>query len=159
MEIRIIIILLLLSSIKLFSQIHHSTFSSQSSVSYDYDVKVLQTVGQLSPVGNYISKKISVIQGFQQPFLKFKIEEIMISEGIVAYPNPFNNYLNFNFKNLKPKSLKVNIYDINGRYVKSINVDRIDGDFKLNLENLISAEYIIRLIGPNINHSIKVIKK
>ena len=156
---KVIFFLFLLSSVKLFSQIHHSTISSQSSVSNDYNVKVLQTVGQLSPIGNYISKKISVVHGFQQPLLKFKIKEKTISDGIVAYPNPFYNDLNFKFKNLKPKSLKVNFFDINGRFIKSINVDRIDGDLKLNLENLISAEYIIRLIGPNINYSLKVIKK
>ena len=156
---KIIFFLFLLFSVKLFSQIHHSTISSQSSFSNDYDVKVLQTVGQLSPTGNYISKKILVVHGFQQPLLKFKIKEKIISYGIVAYPNPFNNYLNFKFKNLEPKNLKADIYDNSGRLVKSILIDRIDGDIKLNLENLIPKDYIVHLVGPDLNHSLKVIKK
>ena len=102
------------------AQLHHSTISGQSASVDKYNVKVLQTVGQISPIGNYISNRASVIQGFQQPFLKFKIEEVMINEGILAYPNPFNSDLNFKFNNLKPKNLTVDIYDVNGRFIKSI---------------------------------------
>jgi len=141
------------------AQLHHSTISGQSASVDKYNVKVLQTVGQISPIGNYISNRASVIQGFQQPFLKFKIEEVMINEGILAYPNPFNSDLNFKFNNLKPKNLTVDIYDVNGRFIKSIKIDRIDDEIKLNLEYLMSTEYIIRLRGSNINYSTKVIKK
>lgn len=141
------------------AQLHHSTISGQSASVDKYNVKVLQTVGQISPIGNYISNRASVIQGFQQPFLKFKIEEVMINEGILAYPNPFSSDLNFKFNNLKPNNLTIDIYDVNGRFIKSIKIDRIDDEIKLNLEYLISTEYIIRLRGSNINYSTKVIKK
>ena len=83
----------------------------------------------------------------------------MVNEGILAYPNPFNSDLNFKFNNLKPKNLTVDIYDVNGRFIKSIKIDRIDDEIKLNLEYLMSTEYIIRLRGSNINYSTKVIKK
>ena len=141
------------------AQLHHSTISGQSATVDKYNVKVLQTVGQISPIGNYVSNRASVIHGFQQPFLKFKIEDIMINEGILAYPNPFNSDLNFKFNNLKPKNLTVDIYDMNGRFIKSIKVDRIDDEIKLDLQYLMSTEYIIRLRGSNINYSTKVIKK
>ena len=56
------------------SQLHHSTLSTQSN-SYDSNnVKVLYTVGQISPIGNYIKNGTNVVQGFQQPLLKFKIK-------------------------------------------------------------------------------------
>ena len=54
-------------------QLHHYSINTQSSSIDLYNAKVLQSVGQLSPIGNYFSDKTSVIQGFQQPFNSFQL--------------------------------------------------------------------------------------
>ncbi|MBL6679044.1 MAG: hypothetical protein ISQ42_04485 [Flavobacteriaceae bacterium] len=50
---------------------------------------MLQTVGQLSPIGSYFSNNTTVVQGFHQPFLKTKnTVELINNENIIAFPNP-----------------------------------------------------------------------
>ena len=142
-----------------FSQLHHSMVSVQSSSTEKYDINVLQSVGQLSLIGNFSSSKVSVIQGFQQPLLRFIKEEPIVNQNILSYPNPFNKDLNFQFINNKPKSVRIDVFDISGRFIKSFFKKDFDDVLNLNLEGLQSTEYIINVTGNGINYSTKVIKK
>ena len=143
-----------------YGQLHHSSFSSGSINKETKSVAVLQTVGQLSPIGSYFSNNTTVVQGFHQPFLKTtNTVELINNENIIAFPNPFISDLNIKFNNIKPKNLQVDVYDLNGRFIKSFNVNEIDDVLILPLKNLISSEYIIRLRARNLDYSTKIIKK
>ena len=143
-----------------YGQLHHSSFSSSSINHETKSVAVLQTVGQLSPIGSYFSNNIAVVQGFHQPFLKTKnTVELINNESIITFPNPFNSDLNIKFNNIKPQNLQVDLYDLNGRFIKSFNVNKVDDILTLTLKNLISSEYIIRLRARNLDYSTKIIKK
>ena len=140
-------------------QLHHYSINTQSSSIDLYNAKVLQSVGQLSPIGNYFSNKTSVIQGFQQPFLMASIEETIIDEGVIAYPNPFSTDLNIKFESLKPEQLRIDVYDVNGKFITSFKPENTEEIITLPLETLMSAEYLIRLRAKNLEYSTKVIKK
>ena len=140
-------------------QLHHYSINTQSSSIDLYNAKVLQSVGQLSPIGNYFSNKTSVVQGFQQPFLMASIEETIIDEGIIAYPNPFSTDLNIKFESLKPEQLRIDVYDVNGKFITSFKPENTEEIITLPLETLMSAEYLIRLRAKNLEYSTKVIKK
>ena len=140
-------------------QLHHFSINTQSSSIDLYNAKVLQSVGQLSPIGNYFSDKTSVIQGFQQPFLMASIEETIIDEGVIAYPNPFSTDLNIKFESLKPEQLRIDVYDVNGKFITSFKPENTEDIITLPLETLMSAEYLIRLRAKNLEYSTKVIKK
>ena len=77
----LIILFLFLFSCTVFGQLHHSMVSVQSSYTDKYDINVLQSVGQLSLIGNFSSSKVSVIQGFQQPFIRYITEYIINVTG------------------------------------------------------------------------------
>ena len=140
-------------------QLHHYSVNTQSSSIDLYNAKVLQSVGQLSPIGNYFSNKTSVIQGFQQPFFMASIEEAIIDEGVIAYPNPFSSDLNIKFESLKPEQLRIDVYDVNGKFIRSFKPENNEEIITLPLETLMSAEYLIRLRAKNLEYSTKVIKK
>ena len=142
-----------------FSQLHHSMVSVQSSYTDKYDINVLQSVGQLSLIGNFSSSKISVVQGFQQPFIRLINEEPIVNQNIISYPNPFYSDLNIEFINNKPKTVRVDIFDISGRFIKSLETKDFDNILNLDLEGLQPSEYIINVTGNGINYSTKVIKK
>jgi len=142
-----------------FSQLHHSMVSVQSSSTEKYDINVLQSVGQLSLIGNFSSSKVSVIQGFQQPFIRNINERPIVNQNIISYPNPFYSDLNIEFINNKPKTVRVDIFDISGRFIKSLESKDFDNILNLDLEGLQSSEYIINVKGNGINYSTKVIKK
>lgn len=152
-------LILLLIPFFSFSQLHHSTVSAQSSYTDKYNVNVLQSIGQLSLIGNFSSSKVSVIQGFQQPYLRLINEEPIVNQNIISYPNPFYKDLNIEFINNKPDQIKVNIYDVSGRFIKSFETSNFTNILNLNMESLQSTEYIINVIGKGINYSTKLIKK
>ncbi len=133
--------------------------SGQSSYTDKYNVNVLQSVGQLSSIGNFSSSKTSVIQGFQQPLLRFIKEEPIVNQNILSYPNPFNKDLNFQFINNKPKSVRIDVFDVSGRFIKTFFKKDFDDVLNLNFEGFQSTEYIINVTGNGINYSTKVIKK
>jgi len=140
-------------------QLHHYSVNTQSSSIDLYNAKVLQSVGQLSPIGNYFSNKTSVIQGFQQPFLMASIEKTIIDEGVIAYPNPFSTDLNIKFESIKPEQIRIDVYDVNGKFITSFKPENTEEIITLPLETLMSAEYLIRLRAKNLEYSTKVIKK
>lgn len=148
-----------LFSSTVFGQLHHSMVSVQSSSTEKYDINVLQSVGQLSLIGNFSSSKVSVIQGFQQPFIRYINERPIVNQNIISYPNPFYSDLNIEFINNKPKTVRVDIFDISGRFIKSFESKDFDNILNLDLEGLQSSEYIINVKGNGINYSTKVIKK
>ena len=152
-------LILLLIPFFSFSQLHHSMVSVQSSSTDKYDINVLQSVGQLSLIGNFSSSKVSVIQGFQQPFIRYINERPIVNQNIISYPNPFYSDLNIEFINNKPKTVRVDIFDISGRFIKSLETKDFDNILNLDLEGLQSSEYIINVTGNGINYSTKVIKK
>mgnify|MGYP001992710186 CR=1 FL=1 len=152
-------LILLLIPFFSFSQLHHSMVSVQSSYTDKYDINVLQSVGQLSLIGNFSSSKISVIQGFQQPFIRLINERPIVNQNIISYPNPFYSDLNIEFINNKPKTVRVDIFDISGRFIKSLETKDFDNILNLDLEGLQPSEYIINVTGNGINYSTKVIKK
>jgi hypothetical protein len=133
--------------------------SVQSSSTDKYDINVLQSVGQLSLIGNFSSSKVSVVQGFQQPFIRLINERPIVNQNIISYPNPFYSDLNIEFINNKPKTVRVDIFDISGRFIKSLQTKDFDNILNLDLEGLHSSEYIINVTGNGINYSTKVIKK
>ena len=152
-------LILLLIPFFSFSQLHHSMVSVQSSSTDKYDINVLQSVGQLSLIGNFSSSKVSVIQGFQQPFIRYINERLIVNQNIISYPNPFYSDLNIEFINNKPKTVRVDIFDISGRFIKSLETKDFDNILNLDLEGLQPSEYIINVTGNGINYSTKVIKK
>ena len=156
---KLILFFLFIFSISASAQLHHSMISGQSSYTDKYNVNVLQSVGQLSLIGNFSSSKVSVIQGFQQPFIRYINERPIVNQNIISYPNPFYSDLNIEFINNKPKTVRVDIFDISGRFIKSFESKDFDNILNLDLEGLQSSEYIINVKGNGINYSTKVIKK
>jgi uncharacterized repeat protein (TIGR01451 family) len=85
------------------------------------------------------------------------IEALGINENssnakIVAYPNPVNDYINFNSYE---EVIKVDIYDIAGRILSSNSVH----DNKLNVSDLQSGNYILRIYTQNEITNTKIIKE
>ena len=152
------IIILFISSFG-YSQLHHSTLSIQSNNFDSNNAKVLYTVGQINPIGNFISYKSNIFQGFHQPLLKSTIKKNIIEYNILTYPNPFKSNINFEFKNISPSNIQIMIYDSNGRYIKSLYGISVQDVLSLNLVELSTAEYVVRLIGENLDYTTKIIKE
>lgn len=76
-------------------------------------------------------------------------------DAVKIYPNPATDLINVMVSNFVG-DLKVELFDINGRLVKSKSID-FSGNYTLDLNGLNSGVYIVKLTGTELNHSEKIV--
>lgn len=78
-------------------------------------------------------------------------------EMIKVYPNPTNRLVNIRINQFVGK-VTIQIVDINGRVVFNQTDDKFNIEKAININNLQSGVYIIKLTGNELNYSQKLIK-
>lgn len=141
-------------------QLHHEMFGAQggvSSLSNGYNVRY--SVGQLSTTGTSVTNQAITQQGYQQSLLYKVQQNIQISIEMIAFPNPFDSYLQVDFSSSPGDLIDVVIFDLLGRSVFSKSFKNTSNSIKLDLDNLPSTEYLLKLDAVNYSKTIKIIKK
>lgn len=137
--------------------IHHQMISSQSTSNVTSSgLIVKQTVGQISATGNF-SGKFSVQQGYQQANWAVYLATPK-DIAITSYPNPFTQFINFNFIGSNATKIMVEIFDINGKsvYLKEYAVE--NKSFRISLSMLATGAYLVKIKNQNLHHFTKIIK-
>ena len=138
--------------------IHHQMISSQGSSSLTSSGLIVnQTIGQQSITGSFTGS-FSVQQGFQQSYWYNYLSNsnpILVS----AYPNPFQELIQFSLSNLKNGKIAIQVFDINGKvvYIKNHFVE--NNLITVDLSNLSDGMYLVKLNRKDFNHFSKIIKK
>lgn len=84
-------------------------------------------------------------------------------ESLVLYPNPGNGIVNI--KNItkelfQSNSLKIIVYDINGRVLQNKDINETEfQNLRLDLSNLSSGLYFIKLFSPSFSNEFKYLKE
>ena len=139
--------------------LHHQMLGCQGGTGSSTDaIKVLFTVGQQSVTGTTING-ISVQQGFQQSNWGKIIQQNTISVNTTVFPNPFIDVVNFSFSNSPGIDISIVVFDLLGRLVHSEVVKTNDNTISINLNNLSTAEYLVKLTSNNFIYSTKLIKQ
>ena len=76
-----------------------------------------------------------------------------------AFPNPFVNEINFSFSTSPGDKISAYVFDVLGRLVYSEDVKNENNSIKLNLVQLSTAEYLVKLTSEKFVHSAKIIKQ
>ena len=82
---------------------------------------------------------------------KVSSQQILISSLV---PNPGDELVTIYFESSLKKDLKLNVYDIWGLPIKSININTLDS-FPLNIQDLTSGIYFFRLTSGSISSELK----
>lgn len=82
------------------------------------------------------------------------VEEAFVK--LEVFPNPVKSYININLSNKAFKTATVSIFDLHGRKVASYNMEYQTK--KINLSNLLSGAYFIKLETDNDTFTTKIIK-
>jgi hypothetical protein len=98
---------------------------------------------------------------FAKPVSSFEKEEIILEKSEIdvarLYPNPNNGNFAINLGNDNKKEITISIYNILGKLVYTrVTKDSI---VEVNLPDLPSGLYIIKLVGDNYNEAIKFLKE
>lgn len=138
--------------------LHHQMISAQGGgVVTNSGITVNYSVGQQSVTGTSSGAYV-VQQGFQQNNWSKIIKQNKNLIVTTLYPNPFVEQITFTFSSSPGTEVKVLIFDVLGRIVHSEVAVNENNEIKLNLSRLSSAEYLIRLLSENYEHSAKIIK-
>ena len=92
------------------------------------------------------------------------VNYVTVNESSVTlYPNPARNFINFSFKLKEASDLLINVYDLNGKVVKSTlhqNVDKANFNSRLNINKLNQGLYQVHFSygESTITRKIQVIK-
>ena len=153
-------ILLLLITISGYSQrLHHQMLSSQGgNTTASSGVVFKYTIGQQSVTGttngNFITQ-----QGFQQSnWEKIIATNNTVRVNTTTYPNPFVDIINFQFSQSVGEQVSLLVYDILGRQVYFNNIQVTENKIIVNLQELQSAEYFVKLSNNSFTYHTKIIK-
>jgi len=117
------------------------------------------TVGQTVYTTETGTNGNSIAQGVQQPFEISVVTGIPEAKGISlnvsVYPNPTSDYLTVKVENYETDNLQYQVFDINGKLLKSINAT--GEETQIETSQFAPANYFIKVIEDN-NKEIKVFK-
>lgn len=132
--------------------------SSQGTSTTSGSIKVFQTVGQQSVIGNYRGSEVLVGQGFQQSRNMKTIKAPVITISTKAYPNPFIDRINFEFSSVVSGPIKFSLYDVMGRLVTFQEKAASGTILTIDELSLADGEYFVKLSAKNYNYSTNLIK-
>lgn len=159
---RILLLTLLVPFLTLHSQeLHHQMLSSQgTSKELSNGMYVSQTIGQQSVIGNYTRDGKTYGQGFQQShWSKYINGNVTNSITTVTYPNPFVSTINFQFSQPIKELISVSIFDIRGRHIYTEEKLGTGNILTLDLPQLASSNYLVRLSTPNYTYYTQILKQ
>jgi hypothetical protein len=154
----VLVLLLGLPSLLFCQTFHHQMISSQgASVTTTTGLKVNQTIGQQSVIGNSTGG-IVVQQGYQQSFWQSRLSNsVNLIKDIKIYPNPVSDILNINFTNIPNTPLNVILFDVRGRLIYSQNHNIENSRLTLDVSKFRMGLYLVHLKGASVDYYTKII--
>lgn len=132
--------------------------SSQGASTTAGGLKISQTIGQQSVVGNYRGTDVIVGQGFQQSRNMKTVKAPVITITTTTYPNPFVDQINFEFSSVVSGPIKFILYDIMGRLVAFQEKSAVDSTLTITGLTLAEGQYFVKLSAKNYNYSTNLLK-
>lgn len=99
----------------------------------------------------------SILSGEGSPL---SVKSPFLKQGLIVYPNPFEDVTQIAFTADKSEKISLNIYDLEGRLVKTLEDNVISGENHLivcNAEKLTGGIYLLQLGSSGFQKTIKLV--
>ena len=140
----------------------HQVMLPGASVVVNAGIHYSQTIGEtaVETIGAFDN---ILTQGFQQPRIKVTIGEAPRGNGVKAYPNPADSYVNIELFGENARKFNLNIININGQMVFSDVLDFSGSHWyvrEIPLRGMAKGFYFIRVTSTDglINRTFKIEK-
>ena len=142
-------------------ELRHQMLSAQgASKELSNGMYVSQTVGQQSVIGNYTKDGKTYGQGYQQSvWSKYISTNTNNNITTVTYPNPFISTINFQFSQTIKEPISVSVFDIRGRLIFNQEKQASGNILTIDLPNLASSNYLVRLSTSNYTYYTQILKQ
>jgi len=84
---------------------------------------------------------------------------ITVSEAVVVYPNPFENVINLNLFDKSIHSAEIEVRNLEGKMVHMKKYSITNGTVSVDLSNLPSGLYLLKVSADNLESIVKILKK
>lgn len=125
-------------------------------------LNVSWTLGEIA-IETLESNDLILTQGFQQGYFEIvSIGEPLSNNFIIkVYPNPASEYVYVALESEEIRDAVIEMYDLEGKLVYNSKLDVIEGLNKIDLVNLSSSQYILRIsdTSGNVLQTFKLIKR
>ena len=140
--------------------LHHQMLSSQGkNTILSNGMLVSQTIGQQSAIGNH-TNGVTVGQGFQQShWAKYVKSNTSVNIATTTYPNPFITTVNFQFSQPIKETIEIAVFDVRGRLIFQDKKRATDSVLTVELQQLASSNYLVRLTAPNYTYYSQILKQ
>jgi hypothetical protein len=154
------LLLIVFTTVSFSQNLHHQMLSSQgTSKVLNNGMLVSQTIGQQSAIGNH-TNGVTVGQGFQQRhWAKYVKNNTSVNITTTTYPNPFIATVNFQFSQPIKETIEIAVFDIRGRLIFQDKKRATDSVLTVELPQLASSNYLVRLIAPNYTYYSQILKQ
>jgi hypothetical protein len=152
MKQNLLLFLFLLPLISVSAQdLHHQMLSAQgTSKELPNGMFVSQTIGQQSVIGNYTKDGKTYGQGYQQSVWSKYIK----SNSAFSITT-----INYQFTQPIKETISIVLFDIRGRLVFSLEKKALENILTVDLPNLASANYLVRLSTSNYTYYTQILKQ
>lgn len=158
---RFLFILFLFISVTVaFGQQKLDVISSAGGYSVATGISISWTLGE-TIIPNFTSPDgtISLAHGFQQKLIITKVEELIENQvSVKVYPNPASEFVKIEFEQPVDSEIRMSIVDYRGKVVLTDIVGPGTYYFEVNLQNLSSGIYFLRLQKGKFVNVYRVVK-
>lgn len=149
-----------ISQVAFMQTLSRTALSSGSNAHESSDTQISWTLGEVMSE-TYSGSDNILSQGFNQP--QYEVEmvntNLTSTESISVYPVPASDYIQVNYVSPRSNELSAALFNTEGQKVLEQTYNK--GNFKMNLESLSPAVYILKIFDQNsrLIQSTKIIKE
>jgi hypothetical protein len=158
MKIRLLLLALFFHAVSAYGQAGHDVISAAGNFASAGGISLSWTLGE-TVIPTQQNGDVILTHGFQQQLIISTLEKNLALEvDVLVYPNPASDILNLKFGNPLSERLEIIILDSHGRNVKSSFTEPSVTITEINMQDLASGIYYIRLINGKLSNVYKVVK-
>jgi hypothetical protein len=110
-------------------------------------------------IPTFSNGSLILTHGFQQQILITAVEENLETVvKVTIYPNPASDNINIIFEEPLDNEVKLYLLDSQGRLIKTDVIENATTETEINLQNIASGVYYLKLIKGNLSNVYKVVK-
>lgn len=130
-------------------------FERQGTIGFDY----IQGIDEDAAYVGFFDRLAPVVR-IRMNEDELSVEENPSQTSFIVYPNPANEMVTVNLTLVNSENTVINVLDITGKVIKTINVGTVNGDQNVNIsvDDLTTGVYFIELVTPEGKQVKKIVK-
>lgn len=150
----------LLCALSLNAQVKQEVIASAGGYKVSQGMSLSWTLGEtIVPTFRSQDGTLVLTHGFQQQLIITAIEEnIDVAVDVKVFPNPASDVINISFENPVEGEISITLLDSNGRLVKKNIAGESIWEMQINLQDVPSGIYYLRLVKGKFVNVYKVVK-